>query len=522
MKFSGENPGQIGALRDANKLTGIAKSIFNINPEHFVLSDSLKQKYYKIDIADDYWIEGGTLQGFLQDRDKNKMPVISEKKEPADKSEKFNPLHEAEIFKRDKYLIFCDQELLMYRDGWYQTYNDRHYLNILERQIEETFKGRRHLAKEVLEVAKDNLYKKNLRANINSKLINVQNGLVDIETFTLHPHTSEFLYTYQINAKYDPAATCANFEQFLKDVLVTEDTLEPDMQLLRLIQQFVGYCLYTQTPFHECVMLYGQGRNGKSTLVFVISALFAGLTSQVHFEDIGEDKFATSDLAGKLINISAEFSANAKISDGRVKGIIAGDEIRGQRKHQQAFDFRPIAKHIITTNNLPRSKDKSLGFFSRFMIIPFHRVFLGKKDIETLPDDASRIFYAMKDPFLEDKLKEELDGILLWAIYGLKDLIRNGGFCHSDQVQKYRDVFKIRCTSVESFIDEKLDTSDSTRNIELQKLYRAYISYCKNYKVPPVTNKDFATGLRNLGYEIEPRGKNVKYVLGVNLEEYLD
>lgn len=518
--LSNDNPGQRGVLVDAKKIVGAAKSIFNINPESFPLSDKLKNKYNKIDIADDFWVEGGNLQEFLQSRDIHKKEIEFSQKVQIGKAENegFNPIREAEIFKHGRHLIFLHEQLLMYQDGWYQPFCDRYYLNLLERQLENNFKGRRHLAKEVLEIVKDSLYRKDQIVNVNPKLINIKNGLLDVETFELLPHTPELIYTYQINANYNPSATCPNFEQFLKEILVKEDTLEPDYQLIRLIQQFMGYCLYLKIPFHECVMFYGSGRNGKSTLVFVVSELFKKLTSQVHFEDIGEDRFATSDMAGKLVNISAEFSANAKLSDGHIKGIISGDEQRAQRKHQPAFDFRPFAKHIITTNNLPRSKDKSLGFFSRFMIIPFHRIFLKEKEIKTLSADEPKDNYAVRDAYLEEKLKNELDGILIWTIYGLKDLLKSGGFCHSDQVQKFREIFKVRCASVESFMDEKVDTSDSSKKVEFQALYRAYISYCKEYKIPPETNKGFSPLLRNLGYEIDAGGKNIKYVLGVVLK----
>ncbi len=431
----------------------------------------------------------------------------------------FEPLLEGRIFKEGKHLIFLNEQVLMYQDGWNQEFDDRYYLKLMEKQIEGSFNGRRSKAKEILDVLKDNLYKKNQSINVNPKLINVRNGILDIDTFELLPHTPKEIFTYQINANYNPNAKCEKFEKFLKEVLVKEDTLEPDDELIRLIQQFIGYCLYTKTPFHECMMLYGVGRNGKSVLVFVIIELFQGMISQVHFEDIGEDRFATADLAGKLVNVSSEFGVNARISDGRIKGIVAGDELRAQRKHQPAFEFRPYAKHIITTNNLPRSRDKSLGFFSRFNIVPFHRIFLTQKEIDNLEDDGLKETCLVRNTFLEEELKKELDGILLWAIYGLKDLLKNKGFCYSEQVEKLKNAFKVRCSSVESFMNERVDNSNCLVNIELPKLYREYILYCKEYQIPPEPKKRFDSSIKNLGFEIDPRGQGKRVVLGVKLKE---
>jgi putative DNA primase/helicase len=429
----------------------------------------------------------------------------------------YEPRTEALIFKAGLHLIFYGEQVLLYSDGWYQAFNERFFLKLIGMQIHKPFNWRRSQTKEIFEVLKDILHDEELETNTEPNLINVKNGLFNINTFKLEPHTPSKLFTYQINAKYDPNAKCERFEKFLEEVLVTEDKKKPDGELVRLIQQFVGYCLYIKIPFHQCLMLYGKGRNGKSVLVFVISRLFKRFTSQVQFEEIGEDRFATADLVSKLVNVSSEFSVNAKLSDGRIKGIIAGDEQRAQRKHQQPFDFRPFAKHIITTNNLPRSRDNSYGFFFRFMIIPFHKTFIKKNGVSKIHDKSLRKDYSESDPYLEEKLKMEVDGILLWALKGLSDLLKNSGFCHSAQVEKYKKIFKIRCASVEAFINEKVDNSDSTKKTKLQDLFNAYLTYCKGFHIPPEAKRAFIEFIKNLGYAVDRRGGNISYVLSVRL-----
>ena len=461
-----------------------------------------------IDSLKQYGIDNKRMKHLLSQRQygKNGAPV-------------FQPLLEARIFRQDKHLLFSNEQLLMYENGWYKPFHDRFYLQKIEEQIHEFHNGRRNKAKEILEVLKDQLHNEDEPVNTNPMLVNVKNGILDIEKLELTPHTPDIVFTYQINANYNPDAKCERFKQFLAEVLVKEKSLEPDERLIRLVQQFIGYCLYSKVRFHVCLMLYGKGRNGKSVLVFVITELLKGLASQVHFEEIGCDKFATADLPGKLVNISSEISANARLSDGQIKGIIAGDELRAQRKFQPAFDFRPIAKHIITTNNLPRSKDKSLGYFARFIIIMFHRTFLTRKEIKALDDKEWAENCLKCDPFLEDKLVGELDGILLWAIDGLKDLLKNKGFCSSRQVDKLKKVFMVRCSSIDSFFDEMVDDSDSTIDTKLNILRQKYIAYCKEYKIPPDTSRQFDNAVKNLGYEIKPLKQNIRYVRGVTLKK---
>ncbi len=448
-------------------------------------------------------------------------PSASVPKRKRDKYKKivYEPRTEALIFKAGLHLIFYGEQILLYRDGWYQAFNERFFLKLIGVQIHKTLNGRRSQTKEIFEVLKDILHDEGLETNTEPNLINVKNGLFNINTFKLEPHTPSKLFTYQINAKYDQDAKCERFEKFLGEVLVTEDKKKPDDELIRVVQQFLGYCLYIRIPYHQCLMLYGKGRNGKSVLVFVIMWLFKRLTSQVQFEEIGEDRFATADLVSKLVNISSEFSVNAKLSDGRIKGIISGDEQRAQRKQQQPFDFRPFAKHIITTNNLPRSRDNSYGFFSRFMIIPFHKTFIKKNGTGKINDKNLRKDCSKSDPYLEGKLKVEVDGILRWALEGLSDLLKNKGFCYSAQVEKHKKIFEIRCTSVESFIEEKVDVSDSTQKTTLQDLFNAYLTYCKGFHIPPESKRAFTESIKNLGYVVDRGAGNISYVLSVRLIE---
>ena len=445
--------------------------------------------------------EHSGLQG---ERERNKKGVVI-----------WQPILEAEIFKKGKYIIFLNEQLLMYHEGYYQAFSDRHYLKLLEEQIEYYFKGRRFKAKEVLEIVKDRHYERNQQVNINPNLINVKNGILDIENMTLNPHTPEIISTYQINANYDKNAKCDKFMKFLNDVLVKEDDLVPDTQLIEIVRCFIGYCLYTDIPYHECLMLYGGGRNGKSVLIFVISELFKDLVSFVHFEDVGINRFATSDLVGKLINVSSEFGVNAKIDDGFVKKIIAGDVIRAERKGQDAFNFKPIAKHIVATNSLPRSRDKSLGFFSRFCIVPFHRTFLPKEEIKNIANEDLKDRCLVRNPSIEQELKREMDGIFLWAINGLKQLLREKEFPYSEQVTKIKTAFIVHCSSVEMFFNERIDDSDCTAEETLKDLYKDYIKYCMEYKTPPISNRRFSAEIKNLGHEVIAGKNNVRIVKGI-------
>ena len=359
--------------------------------------------------------------------------------------------------------------------------------------------------------------RKQKKTNQKTKLINVKNGILDIDTMELQPHTPDIIFIYQIPVNYNPEAKCKQWKKFLKDVLVTEDKLKPDIRLIKNVRRFIGYCFHTALPFHEAFIFYGNGRNGKSVITKVMEMLFEGLYSTIHFEEIGDDKFATSELSGKLVNISSEFSANFKMDDRQFKQIVKGEAMTAQRKHEKAFQLKPTVKHVITTNNLPRSKDKSLGFFSAINIIPFHKTFLPKEELDRI-DVEMKEKCELRIPKYEDKFIPELEGIFLWAIKGLKLLLKEGEFPYSKQIAKAKNAFIIHNSSVKMFFDAEVE-EDSQEDTLLTEMYRAYVKYCVEYKVPPISNKWFATECRSLGYEItgmRSGGKN--YVRGVYLK----
>jgi len=438
----------------------------------------------------------------------------------------FNTVLEARIFKEDdgKKFIIHGKQLLMYKDGFYQPFEDEYYLKLLEEQIEFVFDGRVAKAREILERLKhQHTTPKEQEVNINPELLNVKNGLLNINTLELQPHTPDLVYTYQIVHNYNSDAECKKWKKFLREVLVKEDTLEPDKALRKIVKRVVGYCLYPKIPFHEAFIFLGSGSNGKGVLCKVLTELMSKeLTSAVDFGKIGNDKFASSHLVGKLLNISYDFS-NIGLGDGDIKAIIGGDPIFVQRKNERGFDYAPITKHVICVNELPYSKDKSYGFFRRFNIIPFHKKFIQQVELNNIDDDEERDVCKLKDTHLEEKLtsKEEMEGVLVWAVGGLRRLLQEKEFPYSKQVQKLKDTFKIRCSSVEMFLEDKVEESRDS-NILQATMQRYYIDYCREHNVPTVGERSFGIEVKKVGYEIERRsvnGKTRRYVLGVCLKD---
>jgi putative DNA primase/helicase len=81
----------------------------------------------------------------------------------------------------------------------------------------------------------------------NKHIINVRNGLLDLETLQLHPHTPDYLSTAQIDVVYEPEAKALKIQKFLSEVAQPGD--------VDLIEEIVGWLLWPDYNVHKAIML---------------------------------------------------------------------------------------------------------------------------------------------------------------------------------------------------------------------------------------------------------------------------
>ena len=198
--------------------------------------------------------------------------------------------------------------------------------------------------------------------------INVLNGLLDIKTGQLRPHTPEFLSPVQIKIHYDPDATCPAWERYLDSTF--------DKELLPLIWQVIGWLFTPDTSAQKAVLLVGAGGNGKSVFLDALTAMLGRENvSAKSLHQLEDDRFACADLYGRLANICADLPNTELKSSSMFKAIVTGDLIDAQRKNQHPFQFHPFARLVFSANSFPRSSDSSDGFFRRWLVIPFEKAF---------------------------------------------------------------------------------------------------------------------------------------------------
>lgn len=308
------------------------------------------------------------------------------------------------------------------------------------------------------------------------RYLNLKNGLLDLETLELLPHDPKLQTIIQLPVEYHPDADCSVIDAFFKAV-VPEDAIP-------VIEEMSGYCLVPTMKYEKALLLYGEGGNGKGTYIAVLTALLGPQNvANVSFQDLSENRFASSELFGKLANLHADIPNKVLENSSRFKELVSGDQIRAEEKNKPAFSFRNRAKLIFSANELPPSKDNTEGFHRRLLTIPFPNKFTDRE--------------------LRKKLftPEALSGFLLRALQGLQRLQKQDGFTVSETINQSVEEYRKSSDTVARFIDECC-IFDPEEMAGKQATYDAYRSMCQMWGHFPLNQANFNARLQALKPDI--------------------
>lgn len=372
---------------------------------------------------------------------------------------------------------------------------------LIEKELEKTDAGiMTGYVNEVINKVKRQTYVQRTEFDKDLNVVNVRNGLLNIETCELSPHTPEYLSLVQLPVTYNPRAECTRILEYLGEVLAQDD--------VQTAIQVFGYTLDKTTKYQKASCLIGRGANGKSVFLTVMEKFLGkNNVSHVSLQAICHDRFAVADLFGKLANIHADLSDEKLNFAGTFKQLVSGDGLRAQRKHQHGFDFDNMAKLVFSANRIPESNDDSYAYYRRWIILPFFKTFEGHN----------------ADPTLVDKLTtdDELSGLLNLALKGLRQLRSNGGFTQQEKtIQEIKEQFEnTDVRNLMSFIHERCRL-DPTSIIPTDELYKEYQEYAIESGVPPLDPIGFGKELKKLQIEkrrMQTGGSRMYYYKGINL-----
>lgn len=398
--------------------------------------------------------------------------------------------NEEQFFKNGKFEpISLQNEILKENDIMYVPQLGIYIFNKYWNKVDEEFiaklckdklmnRARKSYINETVDLIKKEVYIPFENLNINRNRLVLKNGTLDLSDwcnirFYPNKYFKDDYCMIQLNCEYNEGAAAPVFQEFLSS------TFEGDNELICLACEIIGYCLTSSIKHEKAFLFYGEGSNGKSIFINVIEKILTLKNiSSVSLSDL-DKPFSRSALQYKLVNISSE--QEGFISDtAYLKKIVSGDIIDAQYKFKDQFEFRPYCKMVFATNNLPMSKDRTNGFYRRFITIPFNRIF---KENE-------------QDKELTGKLERELDGILQLALVGLKRLYENGKFTSSQKANKLLNQYKYENNPALQFFEENV-VEDKMGQVFSDDLYKAYTTFCQGNGIRAMSSANFGKEIKS-------------------------
>jgi len=312
-------------------------------------------------------------------------------------------------------------------------------------------------------------------------LLGVKNGVVDLRTGDLRPHTREDYITRVAPVEYLDAAA-PTWNTFLERVL-------PDGEVRLFVQRAAGYSITGDVGGESLFFAYGSGANGKSKFLgAMLDLLGRDLSYAAPSELIAMQKHRghpteIAALHGKRLVTCNELDAGLRLDEARVKQLTGGDRLTARRMKEDFWDFAPTFKLWLAGNHRPRVLGTDEGIWRRLLLVPF---------IVTIPPEE-------RDPNLAAKLRDELPGILRWAIDGAL-LWQRDGLAPPATVTAASNEYRAEQDGLADFLAARCARLRNARAGAAQ-LYAAYGNWCAEVGEEPVSGTLFGVMLRERGFD---------------------
>jgi len=364
------------------------------------------------------------------------------------------------------------KEILVYIDGIYKTGAE----SIIEEECQKIIPDcTTYKCKEVINTIRRETYvPRDQGFDSYENLINLQNGILNLDTENLQPHSANLLFRVQLPVNYDQNAKCEQLMKYLDQGLPEEKNKISALEAL-------ASTLLPNTHLEKMFMNVGSGANGKSTYLKIVER-FLGQenVSNISIHDMESDRFAKAGLDGKLANIYADISRKEIPELGAIKAIISSDSIEVQRKNQHRFKMRNTAKLIFSCNELPELGEDSHAVYRRLVLIEWNQRF-------THDDKNHKI-----NPNLIEELttEQELSGILNLLLPYVQKIKKNGKLTFDENSLKLRSIWAQKADPIGTFLDSCIEQDFETKTSKVN-IFQAFCKWCKEQKITPKKEKAF-------------------------------
>lgn len=281
-----------------------------------------------------------------------------------------------------------------------------------------------------------------------------------------------------------------------------------DQDLIDYVQMTVGMAAVGKVYVEALIIAYGEGRNGKSTFWNTISRVLGTYSGAMSADSLTANcrrnvKPEIAELKGKRLIIAAELEEGTRLSTSILKQLCSTDQIRGEKKFKDPFDFTPSHTAVLYTNHLPKVSASDDGTWRRLIVIPFHAKIEGSSDIKNYAD----YLFNNAGP-----------AVMSWIIEGAKKVIEREFKIEppkvvANAIAEYRGMNDW----LSHFLEDCCVTGDGLEQ-KSGDLYQEYRAYCLRTGEYVRNNADFIAEIEKRGF-MRKKKKSGMWVQGLQLKD---
>jgi len=320
--------------------------------------------------------------------------------------------------------------------------------------------------------------------------VSVENGILDLHTLELVPHTHEWFSFTRLPFAYDPNATAPQFEKFLHSIWDDDEDLKDCLKL------WMGYLLLSDSLAQKFALFIGASRAGKGVLTRVIERILgANNCSSCTMTGLAGEFGLTGLLGKKAAFFHDAYKAQGSLGDvatERLISIVGGDPQYINVKFKNPYTTSLRAKIMLVCNDLPAFVNNRGALSNRMLVFPFSKTFAGNED-----------------EGLSDRLATEAAGIFNWALEGAVRLRAGERLRQPKSANAMFEEIKRALDSTLAFVHDEIEFSEPPEPwaksedaqedpyVATDDLYRAYCQWCRESNHMPKSRRKFIMAFKS-------------------------
>lgn len=244
-------------------------------------------------------------------------------------------------------------------------------------------------------------------------LLATPQGVLDLFTGDLLPHDPERPITRLAGVAHDAQVQSPYWDMVVQHL----DALKSgDHGILR---RYIGAAAVGRAPDRKLLWLYGNGGDGKSTLMRILRGALGEYSTSIPAEALAVDGARGAhghELLAPLFGsrLAAAMEVPANVNWPLLKSLSGGDQRTTKRSHGRFYSFEPRCHLIIASNEEPRVLHGDQAARDRLVVIRWHR--------PSEPDPELSAVLSVDCPERDALYRAALG----WIVTGAAEYIREG------------------------------------------------------------------------------------------------